>query len=306
MKIAILSRNRKLYSTRRLVEAAEQKGHEVQVIDVLRCYMNITSMRPSIHYRGQVLEGFDAVIPRIGASVTFYGTAVLRQFEMMGVYPLNESVAITRSRDKLRSAQLLARKGIGMPVTGFAHNPDDIQDLLKVVGGAPLVIKLLEGTQGIGVVLAETQKAAESVIQAFMGLKANIMVQEFIKEAGGADLRCLVVGEKIVAAMKRQGPEGEFRSNLHRGGSASLIRLTPEERSTAVRAARIMGLNVCGVDILRSNHGPVVMEVNSSPGLEGIEKATEKDIAGMIIDFVTKRTLETSGKKNRTTTRGRG
>ena len=306
MKIAILSRNRKLYSTRRLVEAAEQKGHEVQVVDVLRCYMNITSMRPSIHYRGQVLGGFDAVIPRIGASVTFYGTAVLRQFEMMGVYPLNESVAITRSRDKLRSAQLLARKGIGMPVTGFAHNPDDIQDLLKVVGGAPLVIKLLEGTQGIGVVLAETQKAAESVIQAFMGLKANIMVQEFIKEAGGADLRCLVVGDKIVAAMKRQGPEGEFRSNLHRGGSASLIRLTPEERSTAVRAARIMGLNVCGVDILRSNHGPVVMEVNSSPGLEGIEKATEKDIAGMIIDFATKRAMETSGKMNRTTTRGKG
>ena len=306
MKIAILSRNRKLYSTRRLVEAAEQKGHEVQVIDVLRCYMNITSMRPSIHYRGQVLAGFDAVIPRIGASVTFYGTAVLRQFEMMGVYPLNESVAITRSRDKLRSAQLLARKGIGMPVTGFAHNPDDIQDLLKEVGGAPLVIKLLEGTQGIGVVLAETQKAAESVIQAFMGLKANIMVQEFIKEAGGADLRCLVVGEKIVAAMKRQGPEGEFRSNLHRGGSASLIRLTPEERSTAVRAARIMGLNVCGVDILRSNHGPVVMEVNSSPGLEGIEKATEKDIAGMIVDFVARRAVETSGKKNRTTTRGQG
>jgi ribosomal protein S6--L-glutamate ligase len=306
MKIAILSRNRKLYSTRRLVEAAEQRGHEVQVIDVLRCYMNITSMRPSIHYRGQVLSGFDAVIPRIGASVTFYGTAVLRQFEMMGVYPLNESVAITRSRDKLRSMQLLARKGIGMPVTGFAHNPDDIQDLLKEVGGAPLVIKLLEGTQGIGVVLAETQKAAESVIQAFMGLKANIMVQEFIKEAGGADTRCLVVGDKVVAAMKRQGPEGEFRSNLHRGGSASLIRLTPEERSTAVRAASIMGLNVCGVDILRSNHGPVVMEVNSSPGLEGIEKATEKDIAGMIIDFAKRRAMETSGKKNRTTTRGLG
>jgi ribosomal protein S6--L-glutamate ligase len=306
MKIAILSRNRNLYSTRRLVEAAEQKGHEVQVIDVLRCYMNITSMRPSIHYRGKVLGGFDAVIPRIGSSVTFYGTAVVRQFEMMGVYPLNESVAITRSRDKLRSAQLLARRGIGMPVTGFAHNPDDIQDLLTEVGGAPLVIKLLEGTQGIGVVLAETQKAAESVIQAFMGLKANIMVQEFIKEAGGADMRCLVVGEKVVAAMKRQGPEGEFRSNLHRGGSASLIRLTPEERSTAVRAASIMGLNVCGVDILRSNHGPVVMEVNSSPGLQGIEKATEKDIAGMIIDFVAKRALETTGKKNRTTTRGQG
>jgi ribosomal protein S6--L-glutamate ligase len=306
MKIAILSRKRNLYSTRRLVEAAEQKGHEVQVIDVLRCYMNITSARPSIHYSGKVLAGFDAVIPRIGSSVTFYGTAVVRQFEMMGVYPLNESVAITRSRDKLRSAQLMARKGIGMPVTGFAHNPDDIQDLLTEVGGAPVVIKLLEGTQGIGVVLAETQKAAESVIQAFMGLKANIMVQEFIKEAGGADMRCLVVGGKVVAAMKRQGPEGEFRSNLHRGGSASLIRLTPEERSTAVRAASLMGLNVCGVDILRSNHGPVVMEVNSSPGLEGIEKATEKDIAGMIIDFVAKRALETSGKKSRTTTRGHG
>ena len=306
MKIAILSRNRKLYSTRRLVEAAEQKGHEVQVIDVLRCYMNITSMRPSIHYRGEVLSGFDAVIPRIGASVTFYGAAVVRQFEMMGVYPLNESVAITRSRDKLRSMQLLARKGIGLPVTGYAHNPDDIEDLIKQVGNAPLVIKLLEGTQGIGVVLAETKKAAESVIQAFMGLKANIMIQEFIKEAGGADMRCFIVGDKVVAAMKRQGPEGEFRSNLHRGGTASLIRLTPEERSTAVRAARSMGLNVCGVDLLRSNHGPVVMEVNSSPGLEGIESATEKDIAGMIIDFVAKKALETSGRKNRTSTRGDG
>ncbi len=306
MKIAILSRNRKLYSTRRLVEAAEQKGHDVQVIDVLRCYMNITSMRPSIHYRGEILSGFDAVIPRIGASVTFYGTAVVRQFEMMGVYPLNESVAITRSRDKLRSMQLLARKGIGLPVTGYAHNPDDIEDLIKQVGNAPLVIKLLEGTQGIGVVLAETKKAAESVIQAFMGLKANIMIQEFIKEAGGADMRCFIVGDKVVAAMKRQGPEGEFRSNLHRGGTASLVRLTPEERSTAVRAARSMGLNVCGVDLLRSNHGPVVMEVNSSPGLEGIERATEKDIAGMIIDFVAKRALETSGKKNRTSTRGDG
>jgi len=306
MKIAILSRNKNLYSTRRLVEAAQQKGHEVQVIDVLRCYMNITSMRPSIHYRGRELNGFDAVIPRIGASVTFYGTAVVRQFEMMGVYPLNESVAITRSRDKLRSMQLLARKGIGLPVTGYAHNPDDIDDLIKEVGGAPLVIKLLEGTQGIGVVLAETTKAAESVIQAFMGLKANIMVQEFIKESGGADMRCFVIGEKVVAAMKRQGPEGEFRSNLHRGGSASLVRLTPEERSTAVRAARVMGLNVCGVDILRSNHGPVVMEVNSSPGLEGIEKATEKDIAGMIVDFAVRRATETSGKKSRTTTRGRG
>jgi ribosomal protein S6--L-glutamate ligase len=306
MKIAILSRNKKLYSTRRLVEAAENHGHEVRVIDALRCYMNITSLRPTIHYKGEELENFDAVIPRIGASVTFYGTAVLRQFEMMNVFPLNESVAVTRSRDKLRSAQLLARKGIGMPVTGFAHNPDDIQDLLKVVGGAPAVIKLLEGTQGIGVVLAETNKAAESVIQAFMGLKANIMVQEFIKEAGGADIRCFVVGGKVVASMKRQGPEGEFRSNLHRGGSADLVRLTPGERATAVRAAKIMGLEVCGVDLLRSNHGPVVMEVNSSPGLEGIEKASGKDVADIIMQYLEKRVAEVANRKSRTRTRGKG
>ncbi len=301
MKIAILSRNRKLYSTQRLVEAAETCGHEVKVIDVLRCYMNITSHNPSIHYGGTELTGFDAVIPRIGASVTFYGTAVLRQFEMMGVYPLNESVAVTRSRDKLRSLQLLARKGIGLPVTGFAHSPGDIDDLIKEVGDPPLVIKLLEGTQGIGVVLTETYKAAESVIQAFMGLKVNIMVQEFIKEAGGSDLRCFVIGDKVVAAMRRQATEGEFRSNLHRGGTASLIKLTPEERSTAVRAAKIMGLNVCGLDLLRSNHGPVVLEVNSSPGLHGIEATTDKDIASMIIEFI-----EKNAKPNRTRTRGRG
>jgi ribosomal protein S6--L-glutamate ligase len=306
MKIAVLSRNKKLYSTRRLVEAAEQRGHEVRVVDVLRCYMNITSLKPTIHYRGDELEGFDAVIPRIGASVTFYGTAVLRQFEMMNVFPLNESVAVTRSRDKLRSAQLLARKGIGMPVTGFAHNPDDIQDLIREVGGAPLVIKLLEGTQGIGVVLAETEKAAESVVQAFMGLKANIMVQEFIKEAGGADIRCFVVGDKVVAAMKRQAAEGEFRSNLHRGGNASLIRLTPQERSTAVRAARVMGLEVCGVDLLRSNHGPVVMEVNSSPGLAGIEDASGKDVAGIIIEYLEKRVTEMEHRGARARTRGKG
>lgn len=263
--------------------------------------MNITSNRPSIHYKGENLSGFDAVIPRIGASITFYGTAVLRQFEMMGVYPVNESVAISRSRDKLRSLQLLARKGIGLPVTGFAHSPDDIDDLINMVNGAPLVIKLLEGTQGIGVVLAETKQAASSVIEAFMGLNANILTQEFIKEAGGADIRCLVVGEKVVAAMKRQGKEGEFRSNLHRGGSASLIRITPEERSTAVRAASIMGLNVAGVDLLRSNHGAVVMEVNSSPGLEGIERASEKDIAGLIIEFIEKNYV---GKTTRT--RGKG
>jgi ribosomal protein S6--L-glutamate ligase len=301
MKIGILSRNKNLYSTRRLIEAAEERGHEVHVLDVLRCYMNITSHRPSIHYKGEELSGFDAVIPRIGASVTFYGTAVLRQFEMMGVYPLNESVAITRSRDKLRSLQLLARKGIGLPVTGFAHSPDDIQDMMKMVGGAPSVIKLLEGTQGIGVVLAETKKAAESVIEAFRGLKTNILIQEFIKESGGTDIRCFVVGGRVVAAMKRQGAEGEFRSNIHRGGSATLVRLTPEERSTAVRAAKITGLNVCGVDILRSNHGPLVMEVNSSPGLQGIETTTEKDVAGMIISFI-----EKNAKPHKTRTRGTG
>ncbi len=306
MKIAVLSRNRNLYSTQRLVKAAQERGHEVKVIDVLRCYMNITSLKPTIHYRGEVLDGFDAVIPRIGASVTFYGTAVLRQFEMMNVFPLNESVAITRSRDKLRSAQLLARKGIGMPVTGFAHNPDDIEDLIKEVGGTPLVIKLLEGTQGIGVVLAETRKAAESVIQAFMGLKANIMVQEFIKEAGGSDLRCFIVGGKVVAAMKRQGPEGEFRSNLHRGGTASLVRLTPAERATAVRAAQVMGLEVCGVDLLRSNHGPVVMEVNSSPGLQGIEQASGKNVAGIIIEYLEKRVEEVANRVSRSRTRGKG
>jgi ribosomal protein S6--L-glutamate ligase len=245
--------------------------------------------------------GFDAVIPRIGASVTFYGTAVLRQFEMMGVYPLNESVAVSRSRDKLRASQLLARKGIGLPITGFANKPDDIQDLIKMVGGAPLVIKLLQGTQGIGVVLAETKKAAESVIESFLGLNISVLVQEYIGEAGGADIRCFVVGEKVVAAMKRQGAEGEFRSNIHRGGSASLIKITPEERSTAVRAANTMGLNVCGVDVLRSNHGPVVMEVNSSPGLEGIENSTNKDVAGTVIEF-----LEKNVKKGKTKTRGTG
>ncbi|MDF7805920.1 30S ribosomal protein S6--L-glutamate ligase [Pontiellaceae bacterium B12219] len=301
MKIALLSRNSRLYSTRRLKEAAEERGHEIKVIDVLRAYMNIASHNPTIHYKGEILEGFDAVIPRIGASVTFYGSSVLRQFEMMGVYPLNESVAITRSRDKLRSLQLLSRKGIGLPITGFANKPDDIKDMIKMVGGAPLVVKLLEGTQGIGVVLAETQKAAESVIEGFMGVKANILVQEYIKEAKGADIRCLVIGGKVVAAMKRQAVAGEFRSNLHRGGSATLIRITPEERSTAVRAARIMGLNVAGVDLLRSNHGPVVMEVNSSPGLEGIENATGKDIAGMIIEYI-----EKNGKPGNTKTKGQG
>lgn len=301
MKIAVLSRNPRLYSTRRLVEAGQQRGHEMQVIDTLRAYMNIASHKPQIHFRGQAMDGFDAVIPRIGASVTFYGCAVLRQFEMMGVYPLNESVAISRSRDKLRALQLLSRKGIGLPVTGFAHSPDDIPDLIQMVGGAPLVIKVLEGTQGMGVVLAETHKAAESVIEAFLGLKQDIMVQEYIQEAGGADIRCFVVGDKVIAAMKRQAKAGEFRSNLHRGGSASLIKITPEERMTAVRAARVMGLNVAGVDILRSNHGPLVMEVNSSPGLEGIETTTGKDVAGMIIQY-----LEKNAEPGQTRTKGRG
>ena len=301
MKIGILSRKPELYSTRRLVEAAQQRGHEVRVIDPLRCYMNITSRNPSIHYRGEEIADLDAIIPRIGASVTFYGTAVVRQFEMMNVYCVNESVAISRSRDKLRCLQLLARKGVGLPVTGFAHSTMYTQDLINIVGGTPLVIKLLEGTQGIGVVLAETQQAAESVIEAFRGLDANILVQEFIKEAKGSDIRCFVVGGKVVASMMRKSREGEFRSNLHRGGTASSVRISPEERETVVRAAKIMGLNVAGVDILRSNHGAVVMEVNSSPGLEGIEKATRKDIAMKIVEFV-----EKNAKRGKTRTRGNG
>ena len=301
MKIALMARNATLYSHQRLVEAAEERGHEIEVIDTLRVYINVASHRPELRYRGERLQGFDAVIPRIGASVTFFGTAVLRQFEMMGVYPLNESVAITRSRDKLRSLQLLARKGIGLPVTIFAHRTSQADDILNMLGGAPVVIKLLEGTQGIGVVLGETPAAAKSMIQAFGGLKANILVQEFIKEAGSQDIRCLVVGDRVVAAMMRQGAEGDFRSNLHRGGSAQPVKITPEERSTAVRAANIMGLNVCGVDLLRSNHGPVVMEVNSTPGLEGVEKATGIDVAGKIIQF-----LEKHAKPNKTKTRGRG
>ncbi|MBB1270725.1 30S ribosomal protein S6--L-glutamate ligase [Shewanella sp. SR44-3] len=288
MRIAILSRGPQLYSTKRLVEAAKARGHDVQVINPLKCYMNINMCQSSIHIGGKELPQFDAIIPRIGASVTFYGSAVLRQFEMMGAYTINDSVGISRSRDKLRSMQLLSRKGIGLPITGFANKPSDIPDLIDMVGGAPLVVKLLEGTQGIGVVLAETRKAAESVLEAFMGLKANIMVQEYIKEANGADIRCFVIGDKVIAAMKRQAKPGEFRSNLHRGGSASLVKLTPEERSTAIRAAKTMGLNLAGVDLLRSNHGPVVMEVNSSPGLEGIEAATQKDVANAIIEFIEK------------------
>ncbi|MGB5984561.1 MAG: 30S ribosomal protein S6--L-glutamate ligase [Desulfobacterales bacterium] len=301
MKIGILSRKAELYSTRRLAEAARDRNHEVRVINPLRCYMNITSHHPAIHYKGEKLEGFDAIIPRIGASITFYGTAVVRQFEMTGVFCLNESVAISRSRDKLRCLQLLARKGLGLPVTGFAHSTQYTDDLINMVGGSPLVVKMIEGTQGVGVVLAETDKASQSVIQAFRSLKANILVQEFIKESSGRDIRCWVIGDKVVAAMLRQGPEGEFRSNLHRGGRALTVRITPEERSTAVRAAKIMGLRVAGVDMLRANHGPVIMEVNSSPGLEGIEKTTGKDVAGMVIAYIEKKAAP-----GKTRTRGSG
>lgn len=300
MKIGILSMGPSLYSTKRLKEAGEARGHEVRVINYLRCYMNITSHKPTIIYQGEALQ-FDAVIPRIGASHTFYGTAVVRQFEMMGVYPANESQAITRSRDKLRSLQLLSRAGIGLPVTGFANSTKDIDGLIDTVGGAPLVIKLLEGTQGIGVVLAETRKAAESVIEAFRGLDANILVQEFIKEAGGADTRAFVVDDRVVASMKRQAPPGEFRSNIHRGGTAEVIKLTPEERSTARRAAKTMGLKIAGVDMVRSNHGPVVLEVNSSPGLEGIEGSTNVDVASSIIKY-----LEKSAQTGKTRDRIKG
>ncbi len=301
MKIAMMARNDGLYSHKRLVEAAEARGHEIDVINTLQCYMNIASRRPEVYYNGEKLPQYDAVIPRIGASVTFYGLAVLRQFEMMGVFPLNESVAIGRSRDKLRSMQLLARDGIGLPVTTFAHDPKQTEEVLQLAGGSPLVIKLLEGTQGIGVVLADTNRSAKSVIEAFRGAGVNILVQEFIKEAGGTDIRALVVGGKVVAAMQRKGAEGEFRSNLHRGGSAQAIKISQVERATAIRSAKAMGLNVCGVDMLRANHGPVVMEVNSSPGLEGVEKATGIDIAGKIIDF-----LASHAKPGNTKTKGKG
>ncbi len=301
MKIVMLARNPSLYSHLRLVEAAEAMGHEIDVVNTARCYMNIAAHRPMVFHQGEALSGYDAVIPRIGASITFYGASVVRQFEMMGNWTLNESVAIVRSRDKLRSLQLLSRRGIGLPVTAFSHDTKDVDQLIKMVGGAPVVIKLLEGTQGVGVILAETHDSARSVIQAFRGAKVNILIQEFIKEAGGADIRCFVIGGKVVASMKRQGIEGDFRSNLHRGGSASAVRITPEERSTATRAAKIMGLNVCGVDLLRSNHGPVIMEVNSTPGLEGIEAATGIDVAKKIITFIEKNAVP-----HKTGTKGKG
>jgi len=286
VKIAILSRDGTLYSCKRLREAAVRRGHTVEIIDPLSCYMNINPLSPSVHYKGRQLPHYDAVIPRIGSAITFYGTAVLRQFEMLGSYPLNESVAITRARDKLRSLQLLARQGIDLPVTGFAHSPDDTSDLIDMVGGAPLVVKLVEGTQGIGVVLAETRQAAESVIDAFRGLNAHILVQEYIKEAKGADIRCLVVGNEVVAAIERQAKPGDFRSNLHRGGRANQVSITGREREIALKAASTLGLDIAGVDILRANRGPLVMEVNASPGLEGIEKTSGVDIATLMIEWI--------------------
>lgn len=288
MRIAILSRAESLYSTERIKEAAIARGHDVRVLDFLHCYMSITSEKQQIYYKGEEIGHFDAVIPRIGTSRTFYGAAVIRQFESMGTYTINPSIAITRSRDKLRSLQLMARQKVGMPKTSFASNPDEIDSLIKSVDGPPIVIKLLEGTQGVGVVLAETKKAAESVIQAFMSLNANIILQEFIEESQGSDLRCFVVGDQVIAAMRRQAPPGEFRSNIHRGGKAELVELTEAEQKTAILAAKSMGLGLAGVDLLRSNRGPLVMEVNSSPGLKGIEGATKKDVAGFIIEHIEK------------------
>lgn len=297
LRIAILSRRPRLYSTRRLFEVARARGHHVRVIDPLRSYMSVQSQLPEIHYKGEDLGEFDAVIPRIGASVTFYGTAVLRQFEMKSVFAVNSSISIARSRDKLRAIQLLSRKGVGLPTTGFAHSPDQIDDLIKMVGGAPLVIKLLEGTQGVGVVMAETHKAARSVIEAFLNLKAHFVVQEYIKESLGSDIRCFVVDGKVVAAMKRTAANGDFRSNLHRGGTAEHAHITTEEKQMAIRATKIIGLNVAGVDLLRSDRGPLIMEVNSSPGLAGIEKFTQVDIATKIIKFVENNALNNSAKK---------
>jgi ribosomal protein S6--L-glutamate ligase len=301
MKIALLTRNPKLYSHKRIIDAGGQRGHEIVPIDYLRCYMNITSRRPELRYQGELLTGFDAVIPRIAASHTFYGLAVLRQFEMMGVFPLNESVAIGRSRDKLRSLQLLARDGVGLPVTAFTNDAGRTEEIIKMVGGAPVVVKLLEGTQGIGVVLGETHKSAKSVIEAFHGAQLAILVQQYVKEASGRDVRVLVIGGKAIAAMQRTGAPGEFRSNLHRGGHAEAVKITPEERKAAILAARSMGLNVCGVDLLRANSGPAVMEVNSSPGLEGIEQSTNVDVAGKIVEF-----LEKTARPGRTRTKGKG
>ncbi|KTC84833.1 30S ribosomal protein S6--L-glutamate ligase [Legionella brunensis] len=289
MKIAILSTNPQLYSHKRLKAAGEEAGHEISIINPLYCYMNVATSNPQVHYRGsETLPKFDAVIPRIGASLTFYGTALLRHMETMGIYTLNESIAISRSRDKFRALQLLARKGIPMPRTSFALSPDDTEDLIRMVGGAPLVIKLLEGTQGKGVILADSHQSAVSIINAFKEMSTNILVQEFIEESRGTDIRCFVIGDKVVAAIKRQAKEGEFRANVHQGGKALKVKLSPQERAIAIAAAKTMGLKVAGVDLIRSNHGPLVLEINSSPGLEGIEKATHVNIASKIIQYIEK------------------
>ncbi len=289
MKLVMLARSPALYSHRRIIEAARQRGHEIDVINTLQVHMKITSSRPTLMHGGKTLPRYDAVIPRIGASITHYGLAVLRQFEMQGTFPLNESVAIGRSRDKLRALQLLAREGIGLPVTAFAHDPRRAEDVIKEVGGTPCVIKLLEGTQGRGVILAETAASARSIIEAFSAADTNILVQEYIKEADGTDIRALVVDGEVVASMKRTCGSGEFRANLHRGGTAEPVAVTEEERTTAVRSAEVLGLNVAGVDMLRSRRGPVVVEVNSSPGIEGMEKATGADLAGAMLDFLERR-----------------
>lgn len=294
MKIAVLSRGPQLYSTKRLVQAGEERGHEMHVLDHTKCNLMIEQHNPSVHYHGEPLVGFDAVIPRIGASVTFYGSAVVRQFEMMKVFSATESQALLRSRDKLRSLQILSRAGLGLPKTVFTNYSRSVTDIIDSVGGPPLIIKLLEGTQGLGVVLADNRKAASSVIEAFHNLKARIIVQEFVKEAKGSDIRAFVVNGEVVAAMKRQAPEGEFRSNVHRGGTAEPYKLNRLERSTAIKAAKAMGLHVAGVDMLPSSRGPLIMEVNSSPGLQGIERASGKDIASSIIEF-----LEQNAGKNR-------
>ncbi len=308
MKIGILSRKASLYSTHRLFEAAEARGHDVRVVNYLRCYMDITARRPSVIYQDLIADrnataeelDFNAIIPRIGASYTFYGSAVVRQFEMMDVFSVNDSQAITRARDKLRSLQILSGAGVGLPTTTFAHSTRHTKGLLDRVGGTPVIIKLLEGTQGVGVVLAETRKAAESVIAAFRQLDANILVQEYIKEAGGDDLRAIVIGGKVVAAMVRHAAPGEFRANLHRGGTAEAVKLTAEERRTAVRAAKALGLGFAGVDMLRANRGPVVLEVNSSPGLEGIEKATGVDVADQVIAHIEGSAVPRAGNRKRT------
>jgi ribosomal protein S6--L-glutamate ligase len=301
MKLAMLARNPNLYSHRRIIAAARARGHEMEVINTLHVHMNITSSKPTLRHGGRLLPIYDAVIPRIGASITHYGLAVLRQFEMQGVFPLNESVAIGRSRDKLRALQLLAREGIGLPVTAFAHGPRRAEDVIREIGGTPCVIKLLEGTQGRGVILAETEVSARSIIEAFSAANMNILVQEFIKEARGTDIRALVVGGRVVASMMRLGRIGDFRANLHCGGNAQPVVLSEDEARTALRSAEVLGLNVAGVDLLRSSRGPLVIEVNSSPGLEGMEQASGADVAGAMIEF-----LERHARRGETRTRGAG